>query len=83
MKTVSVDELKRNLSAVLAEAARGERIIITRHKRPIAALSPAHGEHEHQGVRFGQGSLAPLFRRATKGKYLEVLEQDRRGREGE
>lgn len=78
MKTVSIDELKRNLSAFIDEAAKGERIVITKHRRPVAALAPATPEHVHVGKRFGRAKLRPLFKAATKGAYLDVLLEDRR-----
>ena len=82
MKTVSVDELKKNLSALLDEAAAGTPILITRHRRPVATLSAADMHHVHIGARFGRGPLKPLLRAATQGKYLEVLGEDRRGSSG-
>src|SRR5437867_7137089 len=78
MKTVSIDELKRNLSSLVDQAAAGARILITKHRRPIATLSAADMEHVHVGPRFGRGTLKPLLRAPTQGKYLEVLEDDRR-----
>lgn len=79
MKTVSIDELKRNLSAFVDQAAAGERIVITKHRRPVASLAPADVEHVHVGKRFGRATLKPLFRAAaTKGAYLDVLRADRR-----
>ena len=82
MKTVSVDELKRNLSSLLDEAAAGARILITKHRRPIATLSAADMHHVSIGARFGRGPLKPLLRAPTQGKYLEVLAEDRRGPSG-
>ena len=78
MKTVSIDELKRNLSSLVDQAAAGARILITKHRRPVATLSSADMEHVHVGPRFGRGTLKPLLRAPTQGKYLEVLEDDRR-----
>jgi prevent-host-death family protein len=79
MRTVSIDELKRNVSAFVEAAAAGTRIIITKHRRPVASLSPANLEHVHVGSRFGKGGpLKPLLRAPTRGHYLEVLEEDRR-----
>jgi prevent-host-death family protein len=80
MKTVSIHELKRNLSAFVADAAGGERILITRHGRPVASLAAADLEHVHVGTRTGRAALRPLFKAATKGAYLDVLADDRRGR---
>jgi len=78
MKTVSIDDLKRNLSSLIQEAAAGARILITKHRRPVASLSAADMEHVHIGARFGRGALKPLLRAPTQGKYLKVLETDRR-----
>ena len=84
MKTVSVDELKRHLSAFIDQAAGGARIVITKHRRPVASLFPADVEHLHVGKKCGRGALKPLLRAPTRGTYLEVLEDDRRprGRQG-
>jgi prevent-host-death family protein len=78
MKTVSIDELKRNLSALIDQAATGPPILITKNRRPIATLSAADMEHVHIGPRFGRGTIKPLLRAPTQGKYLEVLDDDRR-----
>jgi prevent-host-death family protein len=76
MKTVSIDELKRHLSAFIDEAAAGTRILITKHRRPVASLAAADMEHVHRGTRFGRGTLKPLLRAPTHGKYLEVLARE-------
>jgi antitoxin (DNA-binding transcriptional repressor) of toxin-antitoxin stability system len=78
MKTASIDELKRNLASFVAAAEGGERIIITRHGRPVASLSRAGLEHVHVGALAGRARLKPLLRAATRGAYLEVLAEDRR-----
>lgn len=78
MKTVSIDELKRSLSSLVDEAAAGARILITKHRRPVASLSAADMEHVHIGARFGRGALKPLLKAPTQGRYLEVLDNDRR-----
>jgi prevent-host-death family protein len=80
MKTVSIDQLKRHLSSFVDQAAAGARIVITKHRRPVASLSPADIEHLHVGSRFGRGALKPLLRAPTQGKYLEALAGDRRPR---
>ena len=79
MKTVSIDELKRNLSALIGEAAAGGRIVITKHRRPVATLSAPGLVHVHMGARFGRAALKPLLRAPTQGTYLNVLAEDRRG----
>ena len=79
MKKVSVHELKKRLSAWLQEAARGATVLITRHQRPVAYLSSADLQHLHLGRRYGKGTLKPLLRRATGGRYLQVLIEDCKG----
>ncbi len=78
MKKVSTQDLKSRLSALLAEAAGGTHILITKHQRPIAMLSPPELEHLHIGKRYGRDRLGSGFDRATAGRYLEVLAEDRR-----
>jgi len=78
MKTVSIDELKRHLSTLVEAAGRGERILITRHRRPVATLTGPDLEHVHGGIRPSRSSLRPLLRAPTRGAYLEVLAEDRR-----
>jgi prevent-host-death family protein len=82
VKTVSIDELKRNLSSLIDQAAAGTRILITKHRRPVASLGAADAEHVHVGPRFGRGSLKPLFKGPTQGSYLRVLDDDRRPANG-
>lgn len=78
MITVSIDELKRNLSSFIDQASAGARILITKHRRPVASLSAADMEHVHVGAQFGQGTLKALLRAPTQGQYLEALANDRR-----
>lgn len=40
MSQVGIRELKQNASAVVAEAAGGETVVITDRGRPVAQLSP-------------------------------------------
>jgi prevent-host-death family protein len=79
MKQVSIQELKRSLSGLIREANRGQRILVTRHHRPVAAITAPGVEHTTVGALFGTGALRPLLRRATRGRYLAVLAEDRRG----
>lgn len=81
MRTVSIQDLKRHLSAILREAARGKRFLITRHNRPLAQLEPPRSDHVHRGSRFGRGEIRPVLKEATQGRFLEILQDDRRGPE--
>ena len=78
MRTVSIDELKRRLAALVDEAGRGERILITRHRRPVASLTGPGLEHVHVAARSRRAALRPLLDAPTRGAYLEVLAEDRR-----
>ena len=40
MKRASVSEVKNGLSAILEEVRRGETVLITSHRKPIATLAP-------------------------------------------
>jgi prevent-host-death family protein len=81
MKLVSIQELKRHLSALVAEAAAGDRILVTRHRQPVVLLGPAESPHVHTGKRFGKasGALKALVKKSTGGRILEILADDRRG----
>jgi prevent-host-death family protein len=75
MKQISIQDLKAKLSAAVAQAESGDTIIITRHNEAVAQLGPARPT----AVRGGAGTtrLKPAFKRATGGRYLAVLLQDR------
>jgi len=77
MKRISIQDLKAQLSAVIAEAESGETILITRHNQPVAQLTPAEIQNLHRGKFFGKGRIAPAVKRGTNGRYLEVLLEDR------
>ena len=78
MKTVPIHELKQQLSQVIAAAESGETMLVTRHKRVVARIVPPEA-HLHVGSRFGGGSIHPLLKGATRGRYLDVITDDRRG----
>jgi prevent-host-death family protein len=80
MKMVSIQDLKASLSALVAEAESGDTIIITRHNTPVAQLSPPRTEPVHRGRNAGGGRLRAVLKRGTKGRYLEVLLEDRGSR---
>jgi antitoxin (DNA-binding transcriptional repressor) of toxin-antitoxin stability system len=79
MNRVSIHDLKQGLASVIKEVQAGTDILITRHSKPVARLSRPELEHIHRGSRFGKADLKPLHRVKTAGRYLEFLEQDRRG----
>ena len=78
MKEVSIQVLKANLSSTVAEAEAGATIVVTRHGDPVAVLGPPRSTGVHRGRRVGAGGLRPALQgRGTKGRYLEVLLEDR------
>ena len=79
MKSVSIQDLKRRLSAFILRVQGGESILITRHRKPVARLTSAEHQHLHIGSRHGSGELEPAVRSGTDGRYLEILTDDRRG----
>jgi prevent-host-death family protein len=79
MKEISIQDLKAKLSAAVAEAESGHIILITRHNRPVARLAPADVPHVHVGTNLRRSRLKPLLKQATRGRYLTVLLEDRRG----
>ena len=77
MKRVSIQDLKAQLSSTVAEAEAGSTILITRHNQPVAQLCPPQPQHVHPGQSVGKIRLRSAVRRATKGRYLAVLMEDR------
>jgi len=56
MGTVSVAKAKAGFAALVARAEKGERIVVTRHGRPVACLGPLPAK---QPIRYGD--LAHLW----------------------
>jgi antitoxin (DNA-binding transcriptional repressor) of toxin-antitoxin stability system len=77
MKRISIQTLKSQLSAAVAEAQAGATIIVTRHNEAVAQLGPAREAHVHRGKSVGQGRLKPAIKQGTRGRYLAVLGEDR------
>lgn len=77
---VSIQDLKARLSAIVAEAASGDTIVITRHHAPVAQLGPPRRDSVHRGRKVGEGRIRAAVKRGTKGRYLEILLEDRGNR---
>ena len=78
MKRISIQDLKSGLSAAVAEAEGGKTVLVTRHNRVVARLSPATPWKSPEGGAPLSEPLVPLLRRATRGRYLGVLMDDRK-----
>ena len=72
-------DLKRELASVIAEAETGTEVVVTRHNRPVARLTRPGEEHLHRGSRFGNARIKPALKGKTAGRYLTLLQEDRRG----
>ena len=80
MTSVTVQQLKQALAAILERVGLGESITVLKHGRPVARLGPPVESGLHVGPRAGTGyRLKPHGRRLTRGAYLDVLAEDRRG----
>lgn len=77
MRTVQIQELKRDLSGLLEEVSVGARILITRHNRPLAMLTPVPEEGVHTGARFGRAPLLPLAAGVGARPIATTLADDR------
>jgi prevent-host-death family protein len=54
MKEVSIQDLKAQLSSVVAAAEAGDTMVITRHGKAVARLGPADPPYVHRGRLVGQ-----------------------------
>ncbi len=45
MKTVTFTEFRKNASGLLSDVEKGESLLVMRHGKPIAEISPPSTEH--------------------------------------
>jgi prevent-host-death family protein len=69
-KPINVQEAKTHLSALLARVAAGERIVLSRHGKPIAQLVPLDPKPRRQ-LGFMQGSVGDAFFEPLPNEELE------------
>ena len=67
MRSVKIHEAKTNLSKLIAQAERGEDVVISRGKTPVARLLPIAAAHRRRRpgslrgkLRVGPEFFAPL-----------------------
>ncbi|MBL7684863.1 MAG: hypothetical protein JNK65_02380 [Deltaproteobacteria bacterium] len=77
MKSVPLKDLKENLSYWAEEAAHGEKVQVTKYNKPYIMLGPTEVSFLHQGIQSGREPLRSVLRQGTKGKYLDILSEDR------
>jgi prevent-host-death family protein len=78
MQRIPIHELRRRLSELVARAETGTPLLITRHGQIVAQLLPPDA-HLHIGSAYGGGALVPLLHNRTRGRYLDVVADDRGG----
>lgn len=86
MKTVGIRALKQNASAVVAEAAAGETVVVTDRGRPVAQLVPLPRSPLADMIASGRARLPkrsiadlppPLKARPGQRSSAEVLREMR------
>jgi prevent-host-death family protein len=79
MRSIGSYELKTHLSEVLDAVEHGQTVVVTRHGKPIARISPAEAA-ERENIRAAvQGLLNFPRTRLPKGVTIRsLIEQGRR-----
>ena len=65
MKTVTLTEFRKSASSMLTRVEQGETILVVRHGRPIAEVSPVADQGNSQ-----PSWKTPALRLSTKGSGL-------------
>jgi len=76
MKTVTLTEFRSHASGMLTQVENGETIIVIRHGRPIAEVSPVDDRKKSQ-----PSWKKPALRLSTKGSALSCAILKERTRE--
>ena len=76
MKTVTLTEFRTHASGMLTEVERGETLIVLRHGRPIAQVSPVADPSDRQ-----PSWKRPALRLSRKGAGLSSVILEERERE--
>ena len=77
MTMVNVHEVKAKLSEYLDRVARGERIVICKHNKPVAelrAIEETRTEPRPIGLGKGTFTLGPAFFEPMPDEFLDALE---------
>ncbi len=75
MKTVSLTDFRSHASGMLTQVEHGETLLVLRHGRPIAEVSPVADQNKSQ-----PSWKSPALRLSTKGSGLSsaILEERKR-----
>lgn len=66
-----------NLSRLAEEASKGAEILVTKHNKPYIRLAPGVERGLYRGHLAGRQDLKPALEKATAGRWLRYLEEDR------
>ncbi|MPZ55648.1 MAG: type II toxin-antitoxin system prevent-host-death family antitoxin [Rhizobiales bacterium] len=72
MKHVQASSAKAHLAELLDEVERGETIVITRHGKEIATLSPRN-EHREREIRQAMADIEEMRKHAPRVTREEIL----------
>jgi len=79
MKTVQASEAKARLLQLLDDVERGETVVITRHGRPVARLTP-DAERRRADIEAAIEAIRALRRRVGTLTVAEILSARDEGR---
>lgn len=80
MRIVSLKDLKENLAEIAECASKGEHVSVTKYNKPYIALVPVHSLNLRLGKNLGT-PLDCFGSKSSKGKFLDILLEDRYGEE--
>jgi prevent-host-death family protein len=79
MRTIQASEAKTNLLRILDDVERGETVVITRHGKPVARLSP-QVEIDEERVKRAVASILCIRKRTKPVSLAEILSARDEGR---
>jgi prevent-host-death family protein len=79
MQTIQASEAKTHFLRILDQVERGETIVITRHGKPVARISP-QAEIDRERVEQAIESMRELRKRTGKMSLEEILSARDEGR---
>jgi prevent-host-death family protein len=72
MQTIQASEAKTHFLRILDQVERGESVIITRHGKPVARISP-QAEVDHERVMRAAESILAIRKRTKPVSLEEIL----------
>ena len=79
MQTIQASEAKTHFLRILDEVERGESVIITRHGKPVARISP-QAEVDRERVQRAVESIREIRKRTKPVSIQEILSMRDEGR---